>query len=107
MLCFFGNWVRHKARGPPWGEGGMAVGVAWPLQFRAGKQPRSKCAAGSTTMPQSVFKPNWLLSICNWEEIHMNGHVAKLAMAGSFGIALLGLYLIIQFDRHPNEPRRL
>jgi hypothetical protein len=52
-------------------------------------------------MPQSVFKPNWLLSICNWEEIHMNGHVAKLAMGGSFGIALLGLYLIFNSTGTP------
>jgi len=52
-------------------------------------------------MPQSVFKPNWLLSICNWEEIRMGTHVAKLAMGGSFGIALLGLYLIFNSTGTP------
>jgi len=52
-------------------------------------------------MPQSVFKPNWLLSICNWEEIHMNGHVTKLAMGGSFGIALLGLYFVFNSTGTP------
>jgi hypothetical protein len=34
------------------------------------------------------------LSICKWEENRMNSHVAKLATASSFGIALLGLYFI-------------
>ena len=31
----------------------------------------------------------------------MNGHVAKLAMGGSFGIALLGLYLIFNSTGTP------
>ena len=61
----------------------------------------SKCAAGLAKMPQSVSKTNWLLSVCNWEEIHMNGHVAKLTMAGSFGVALLGLYLIFNSTSTP------
>jgi hypothetical protein len=34
------------------------------------------------------------LSISKWEENPMNSHVAKLATASSFGIALLGLYFI-------------
>jgi uncharacterized membrane protein YjfL (UPF0719 family) len=29
-----------------------------------------------------------------WEEIRMGSHATKLAAAGSFGIALLGLYFI-------------
>src|SRR5262249_156826 len=46
-------------------------------------------------MPQSVFKTNRLLSrSANGRKIHMNGHVAKLATASSFGIALLGLYFM-------------
>jgi len=52
-------------------------------------------------MPQSVSETSWLLSVCNWEEIHMNGHVAKLTMAGSFGVALLGLYLIFKSTGTP------
>ena len=31
----------------------------------------------------------------------MNGHVAKLAMGGSFGIALLGVYLIFNSTGTP------
>jgi hypothetical protein len=34
------------------------------------------------------------LSICIGRKIRMNSHVAKLATASSFGIALLGLYFI-------------
>ena len=52
-------------------------------------------------MPQSISKTNWLLSVCNWEEIRMNGHVAKLSTAGSFGIALLGLYFILNSTSTP------
>ena len=42
-----------------------------------------------------------LATVCNWEEIRMNGHVAKLSMAGSFGISLLGLYLIFNSTSTP------
>src|SRR5215475_1539349 len=35
------------------------------------------------------------LSIANGRKIRMNSHVAKLASASSFGIALLGLYFIL------------
>ena len=33
-------------------------------------------------------------SICIREQFHMGNHAVKVAIAGSFGIALLGLYFI-------------
>src|SRR5215471_4448968 len=43
---------------PPWKRGWMASESLGLFNSGPGKQPRSKCAAGSTKMPQSVFKPN-------------------------------------------------
>jgi hypothetical protein len=66
--------------------------LASSIQGRKAAAQQLRCR--STKMPQSVFKTTWLLSTCVWEEIRVSGQVAKLAAAGSFGIALLGLYFI-------------
>src|SRR5262245_44782605 len=43
---------------------------------------------------RNPFSNRLLSRSANGRKIHMNGHVAKLATASSFGIALLGLYFM-------------
>jgi len=75
----------------------MAVGVSSSL---FGKQPGSKCAAGGENAA-TRFQDQLATLDLQWEEIRMGSHAIKLAMAGSFGIALLGLYFIFTSTSTP------